>query len=219
MPGVEATAPAALLFFFFGHRGHGRCCGRGRLCPAHWVHVCMGLGVCSGPLLCRASLGRLSSARSSVTSAVCCTMHYSSRGHQSCFALTFLEGSTPSLSYMICPDLVQCVSVPLWQTLVCTQTIVCLLLFRQFSVCPPTHPMGGRGGCRDGRGYGGGGDLGRTAWWVPVAGCVAPSSLRLGGSRGFRRPCMCDPPPPTTTARVCGRHAFVCLPTPPPTGG
>ena len=48
MPGVEATAPAAL--FFFGPRGHGRWCGRGiGFVRRSGLTVCVGIGVYFGP--------------------------------------------------------------------------------------------------------------------------------------------------------------------------
>ena len=83
----------------------------------------------------------------------------------------FLEGSTPSPSYMICRDLVQCVSSPLGKPLFVLKQLFASSLSGSFlSARPPTH---GGEGCRDRMGYRG--ELGRAAWWVPLAGSVAPS--------------------------------------------
>ena len=63
----------------------------------------------------------------------------------------FLEGSTPSLSYMICPDLVHCVSSPLGKPLFVLKQLFAFSLSGGFlSAHPPTH----RGGCWDWMGYG-----------------------------------------------------------------
>ena len=49
-----------------------------------------------------------------------------------------LEGSTPSLSYMICPVLVQCVPTPLANP--CLYSNNCLPFHSQTVFSPPTHP-------------------------------------------------------------------------------
>ena len=86
-------------------------------------------------------------------------------------------------------------SFPPWQTLVCTQTIVCLLFNRQLSVRPPAHPRGGLMG----RGGEGGGWM--SARMVCASGWLCCShELGLGRSRGFRRPCTRVPP-----------HSFRCV--------
>ena len=84
-----------------------------------------------------------------------------------------LEGSTPSLSDMICPELVQCATSLLGKPLFVLKHLFAFSLSGSFlSAHPPTHGGGGLlglDGVREG-------DLGRAAWWVPVAGSVAPSS-------------------------------------------
>ena len=52
-----------------------------------------------------------------------------------------LEGSTPSLSYMICPVLVQCAPTPLANPCLCSNN--CLPFHSQAVFCPPTHPPTG----------------------------------------------------------------------------
>ena len=189
MPGMEATAAAALLFwalmaqelFWWGGISTFQACR---------VLICLGWGVCSFSRPCSASLGRFS-ARSSVLYVVCASaLHLYGTAVFLCFP--FLEGSTPSLSYMICPDLVQCVSSPLGKPLFVLKQLFAFSLSGSFlSAHPPPHG----GGCWDWMGFGRGiwgGLHGACLWQV-----VLLHRAALGGSRGFRRPCVYDPPPPT----------------------
>ena len=107
--------------------------------------------------------------------------------------LPWLESSTPSLSYISEVGWCSVFIHPLANPCLCSNN--CLPLLCQAAFCPParppTHPW------VETVVPGGGGGVGETpAWCVPVAGCVAPMSLRVVGSRGFLRPCRRVPPPP-----------------------
>ena len=103
--------------------------------------------------------------------------------------LTGLESSTPSLTYINCPDLVHCVPTPLANPCLCSNN--CFPhTFKQFSVRRLTHPRGGLLGT----GQVPGGGLEPAAGWVPVAGSVAPSSC-VGRVRGVPEIVHIEPTP------------------------
>ena len=113
--------------------------------------------------------------------------------------LPWLQSSTPRLSYMTVPDLVLCVPSPFGKPLFVLKQLFAFSFSGSFlsARTPPTPARGGGGGCWDWLGYAWG--LGWTAWWMAMAGCVAPTSLGWAGSGGFRRPCRrvpLTPPPP-----------------------
>ena len=84
--------------------------------------------------------------RDQVCCMQCVLLHYSYEEHQFCFATTFLEGSTPSLRYMICPDLVQCISPLLGKPLFVLKQLFALSISGSFlSAHPPTQGGGAVG--------------------------------------------------------------------------
>ena len=91
-----------------------------------------------------------------------------------------------------------CPPPPLAKPCLCSNN--CLPFHLEAVFCPPTHPpTRGGGGCWDWMGYG------RGIWGGLHGGClwevVVLHRAMLGGSWGFRRPCMYDPPPPSPQPR------------------
>ena len=116
MPGVQTMAPAAV--FFLEYRGRGRWRSRGSVLS--YALACQfmlgGTRWPAGSVMALPSCSALrlgaSHTRSSVPSVVCCFLHFAPLCGGS-FVFPCLEGSTPSLSYMNCLELVQCVPPPL----------------------------------------------------------------------------------------------------------
>ena len=104
---------------------------------------------------------------------------------------------------MICPNLVQCVSSLLGKPLFVLKQLFAFSFSGSFmSALPPTH---GGGGGAAWTGWGLGGGPGKDCM-VGACGRLCCSIERaLGGSRGFRRPCMYDPPPPLPPTRDRGQ--------------
>ena len=119
---------------------------------------------------------------------------------------------------MTVPDLVLCVPSPFGKPLFVLNQLFAFSFSGSFLSARPAPYGGGGGGCWDWMGYGWG--LGWTAWWVPVAGCVAPMSLGSAGPGGFgdhASVCPSPPPPPSAHGQdLWTVPTFACLPSPPP---
>ena len=127
----------------------------------------------------------------------------------SCFALAREEYTQSKLHDLSCIGAV--CSFTLGKPLFVLKQLFAFSFSGSFLSAHPPPPRGGL----NWMGYGWG--LGRTAWWVPVAGCVAPTSCCWAGPGGSRDHAgVCPPPRPWPGPMDI---ACLCLSAPPPPWG